>query len=335
MTSRAGIGIYMAVLLAVGVVEIGVLLNGGLIGFGDDEAPAGERIVVEASFGKNSSDLFLVDVDGGKRKQLTDDEQVDTFPVLSPDGSMVAFNRGTPDLDGNRTDEWGIYVINVDGTGLRQVADDGERPAWSPDSRQIAFQRDVGSPDGAILVVNVDGTGLRKLAHNGVSPAFSPDGAKVAFHRLEPGSLRTEIYVIDADGTGLRKLAIGGVSPAWSPDSRKIAYELMPDRGGGLELINIDGTGLRKVADDGEFPTWSPDSRRIAFDARDPDADQPAIYVMDTNGMKARKLRKDGTRPAWSPNGQRIVFFRASLASPREPELHVINTDGSGFRRLA
>jgi Tol biopolymer transport system component len=333
MTSRSRIGIYMAVLLGVGALEIGVLLNGGLVGCGGARTPAGERIVVEASFGKHSSDLFLYDVDGGKRKQLTDDEQVDEFPVLSPDGSMVAFNRGTPDLDGNQTDEWGIYVVNVDGTGLRQVADDGKRPAWSPDGSRIAFQRDDGSPDGAIFVVNVDGTGLRKLAVRGVSPAWSPDGRMVAFHRLDSG-LRTTVSVIGADGTGLRELAAGGVSPAWSPDGLKIAYEVMPDRGGGLEIVNVDGTDVQKVASDGEFPTWSPDSRRLAFDGRDPDADQPAIYVIDTNRMETRKLLKDGTRPAWSPNGQRIVFYRASLAAPREPELHVINTDGSGHRRL-
>jgi Tol biopolymer transport system component len=333
MTGRARIGVYVAVLLGVAALEIAFVLNGGIGGCGRSRATAGERIVVEASFGEHESDLFLFDIDGGKHRQLTDDPLVDTFPTLSPDGSTVAFNRGKPDLDSLHSDEWGIYLINVDGTGLRLIAEDGERPAWSPDSSKIVFQRDVGSPAGGLYVVNVDGTGLRKLAHHGVSPAWSPDGRRVAFHRLDPGSLDTKIYVVGADGTDLRQLAVGGVAPAWSPDSHRIAFELITDRGG-LHVINVDGTGQHRVSNQGEFPSWSPDNRRIAFDGPDAEAGQPAIYVMDANGTKVRKLLQDGTRPAWSPSGLRIVFFRVSLASPLTPELHVINTDGSGHRRL-
>jgi len=29
----------------------------------------------------------------------------------------------------------GIYVVNIDGTGLKRIAPDGFNPEWSPDSK--------------------------------------------------------------------------------------------------------------------------------------------------------------------------------------------------------
>lgn len=92
--------------------------------------------------------------------------------VWSPDGSQLAFWMAN-DSDRNAQ----IYVINANGTGLRQITHEGENlwPTWSPDGSQIAFVR-----DGVLHTVAPDGTGLQ--AFKGVMP----DGA-IAWNPLATG----------------------------------------------------------------------------------------------------------------------------------------------------
>lgn len=80
--------------------------------------------------------------------------------VWSPDGSQLAFWMADDD-DRNAQ----IFVINADGTGLRQVTHEGENhwPTWSPDGSRIAFVR-----DGALYTMASDGTDVQRV--EGVSP---------------------------------------------------------------------------------------------------------------------------------------------------------------------
>ncbi|MCH8346287.1 MAG: PD40 domain-containing protein, partial [Chloroflexi bacterium] len=177
----------------------------------------------------------------------------DREPAWSPDGSKIAFSS-----DRDRNNE--IYVINADGTGLKNLTnspDSDTRPVWSPDGSKIAF---VG---GGIYVVNADGTGLTNLTTyspgaNG-SPVWSPDGSRIAFLSDRGGS--REIYVMNADGTGLVRLHNAWTEPpTWSPDGTAVAFV----SAGGIYLMSADGTdlfrlptGVLGVGKDWA-PAWSP-----------------------------------------------------------------------------
>lgn len=52
------------------------------------------------------------------------------YPAVSPDGKKIAFARDIPE---------GIWVVNSNGTGLRQLDKGGSWPAWSPDGKYLAF----------------------------------------------------------------------------------------------------------------------------------------------------------------------------------------------------
>ena len=67
------------------------------------------------------------------------------------------------------------------------------------------------------------------------------------------------------------------------------------------------------------------------------------IYVMNADGSRQRRLTHGHVHfsVAWSPDGQKMLFERMDTRHPRGPvpgegpeELHVMNADGSGQRRL-
>jgi Tol biopolymer transport system component len=123
-------------------------------------------------------DLYLMNADGSRLRNLTSGVGRESDPAWSPEGAPggrpIAF---VSDRDGN--DE--IYVMAVsDGTGtddgaltrLTHDAGDDLHPAWSPDGACIAF---LSRRDGAygVYLVKPDGSGLWKLA-DGASLSRGP-----------------------------------------------------------------------------------------------------------------------------------------------------------------
>jgi Tol biopolymer transport system component len=72
-----------------------------------------------------------------KVRRLTDNDRHDMAPSFSPDGKSLAFQRFTPPPRGEYPVPPGdIYLINVDGSGERNLTDSEENefaPAWAPE----------------------------------------------------------------------------------------------------------------------------------------------------------------------------------------------------------
>ena len=91
--------------------------------------------------------------------------RLDSSISWSPDGTRILFSIG----DGDRGGSGRIYVVNPDGSGLREITR-GFYPAWSPDGSRIAFLgppkelRPPYRPSGVILTtIAPDGTDRRVL----------------------------------------------------------------------------------------------------------------------------------------------------------------------------
>lgn len=119
---------------------------------------SGERLVFRGCIGP-SCGLYVTDsvYDGTGITHLTQ-ETTDTNPEASPDGKKVAFMSLR---DGN----WEIYVMNMDGSGVMRLTNDGASdglPIWSPDGQAIAFASDRDG-EWAIWAMNPDGSNQRML----------------------------------------------------------------------------------------------------------------------------------------------------------------------------
>ena len=291
--------------------------------------------------------IYLANPDGGAARRLVEipagspaielapvqalgsDSSVHIGPALrwSPDGTRIAFRLyGEPPFG----DSPGIYVVNRDGSGLRQVAETAvANPsndwhynstistfAWSPDSTRIAFI----SPD--YVAAEATGTG-----------AFA-NGA---------------LYVVDVASGTVAKLsgeddytdgASGSLS--WSPDGTRIAFgrtvdvDRAAERKSMLVVINADGSDERQIVVPTNIPThlgrvsWSPDGSTIAFvqEVFDSGEDMWTVELVNPDGTDQRTLGGAGMAGCclhgafgglltWSRDGTRIV-----------------NDAGNGFARI-
>ena len=78
----------------------------------------------------------------------------------------------------------------------------GRAPVWSPDSKQIAFESDRGSPEGhyAVFIMGRDGTGLMQVtdyAMDATHPVWSRDGRHMVFAAGDPAKKVSTITTID------------------------------------------------------------------------------------------------------------------------------------------
>src|SRR5512136_2732217 len=112
-------------------------------------APRQETIVFQISSGGT---IYVVNPDGSHLRALT----TGMDPALSPDGKTIAFTRWQGQTNGVLGSLW---VINVDGTGERQVmgfASQDKSPTWSADGKQIvvSFQQGGQVDDTWMCIVN-------------------------------------------------------------------------------------------------------------------------------------------------------------------------------------
>jgi TolB protein len=88
----------------------------GLVSYNPDWSPDGEWVTFVGQSGSSlgSAAIYVVRADDSELRQLVEAPEGVFGPRWSPDGRTIMFRRGW-------TDHVGIFVINIDGTGPRQL----------------------------------------------------------------------------------------------------------------------------------------------------------------------------------------------------------------------
>ena len=151
-------------------------------------SPDGKRIafISNKNPGDNSQ-IYVIDIDGRHRTQLTDDFVRKRLPAWSPDGKRIAYT-------GNNV----IWVVDSDGENLRQLTDrvTEAHPTWSPDSESIAFiswgRRDLGIR--GIYTVNVTDGAVDALLREPDFWSYQPDWLYSGVTSVSPEGSRITMW---------------------------------------------------------------------------------------------------------------------------------------------
>jgi len=251
----------------------------------------------------------------GSRAQLTTDPS-DRDPQVSPNGRLVVFSRAVQTVPDRFTPR--IFVVGIDGSGLRQLTDGGSAEADS-------------------------------------QPTFDASGTRVFFVRInseEPGQGR-DIYSIGLDGSGLTRVTSGPADdnyPAASPSGRQIAFVRVNyppgiPQGSAPHIYSVRPNGSRLRDLTPRLPTadpwdldFSPSGRVIAF-ATEGNQLRGDIFTLRSNGGPIRRLTNRGhgkrifprpygyTNPAFSPTGDSLLAVARSGTSPRLARIRLADPD--------
>jgi acylaminoacyl-peptidase len=227
------------------------------------------------------SELYEVSLDSGEVRQLTDRRGPDFHPVISPDGTRLAWLGFDDRRQGYQITR--LYVGRRDGGEPRAVAAEFDRdvsdPVWADDGRGLYFLYDehgrtkVGfvSLDGSVATL-ADDVGGTNLGRPYASGSFSYAGSAIAFTQTAAGTPADVAIVPAARESGAAGRDGGSAGRSEDP----------PRKAERLSRLNEDLLGHKRLAEVEEL--WfesSHDQRKVqAWIVKPPGFDSAKKYPL-------------------------------------------------------
>ena len=318
-------------------------------------SPDGKRVAYAVTrrdgAGRPSSEAWIRDLATGQEARLGTDATRASAPRWSPDGQWVAFF-------GRVGDSSGVAGAHADGSGIRFIApvsgtnhvlpSMGERVAWSPDGKRLAF---ISSTPGPEEDANGDPMVITRYSYK---PTASEGLTRFDDNR------RLHVFVADLSTRQVKQLTSGNYyehSIQWSPNGQELLFisnhGADPDRVFNYDVfaLNLASGAIRQITNtrNAEYqPVWSPDGRTIAYlgtkrelTSSETTMEDTHVWIMNADGSNRRDLGQaiDNRQraPRWAPDGKSIytvVQVRGSSHLYRVPidgskPMVVIGDEGS------
>ncbi len=184
-----------------------------------------------------NNEIYIVPVEGGKEKNISNNPANDSQPLYSPDGKYVAYRMmRRPGFESDRK-ELVLYerstskLINLTENIDYSVND----VVWSPDSKSLYFNAD-DKGNVSIFKVNISDKKVISILTHGWNSrlAITPDGRTLIITR-ETANMPEEIFRVGSDGKNLKQIT-------FINKERLAQLEMNP-----LENFWFEGAGGTKV----------------------------------------------------------------------------------------
>ena len=201
--------------------------------------------------------IWVMNDDGGNKRQLTFDAYDNSSPSISPDGRYIFFAS-------LRNGASTIWRMNADGSNPKQLTFGGNEfdPRCMPDGKQVSFTSYTTESAFALRKVPVEGGAPEPLSQGDLRGGIvSPDGGYVACllteGRSSPSVKPTRLAVISLTDGAIRTL--GPINPTkensgngllrWTPDSSGVVYADSRDGHCNLWVQPLTGRPPRRLTD--------------------------------------------------------------------------------------
>lgn len=212
-----------------------------------------------------------------------------------------------------------VCIINPDGTGFKQLTDDGVsyRAEWSLDGQKIAFLSSP-APTVNLYVMNADGSDKQKMISNQRDIHdfdWSPDGTAIlAYVKTRDRREPDETWLVTiSDGGSIKRMGSSKWARGWNHWAAQGATVLNPNR----RLIDALPEGVA-------WPEWSPNNKYLAFIHEGILGIADLAIVGMPEDWRTSKLEPPCNRMGdWTLDSSKILFFAAGNVGS-------INFDGTG-----
>lgn len=285
----------------------------------------------------NFSYLNIMPVLGGTPRQLIRD--IDTPPTFSPDGKLIAFERG--DVEQNKIE---VHVSAPDGTGDRLITKLDvtpfalNAPSWSPDGKMLVISAVYPTPvlHSVILAIPAKGGKSQEIFSTTDwlgRPVWLPDGGNLLITRLDAAQLRSQIWSISYPGgkaqrftndlssyePGLQLTRDGGILAA--VETRHLSALLVATPGDSSKLQQIT-SGDSSLVD----VVGLPDGRMLA---RSTNGD---LFTVSLDGERSIFLADARSNRTMKVCGGQYVLFESIRGGTSD--VWRVDLDGSNLKQL-
>lgn len=207
-----------------------------------------------------------------------------------------------------------LYVINIDGTGLRNLAAGVIDPVVSPNGQQVAFTRWDGAEFGVLYTLDIE-TGNERAIVGDIrqpkSPTWSPDGQQLLIS-FQHGGLRDPQRECRTFGPGERvtipeNAVIDWVRTVPKNGEGKICFTRREDLQWYLRQVNVSTGQFEDLPSDQYAfnPAWDPENPwRVIYDG------EQGLMQLDLVNDQQLPVTEDirDTGPVFSPDGQILAL---------------------------
>jgi eukaryotic-like serine/threonine-protein kinase len=239
------------------------------------------------------ANLWVVNTDSGGLRQITferDPKVAVGVPMWSPNGHTIAFVYSR----GNQGWTFGVWLVDSDGSNLRNVANPGLGPAWSQDGRWVYYSTWSGpaATEVALKKVPVEGGPAVTVRAERLRNVIGLHGTTLYYAVERPlvdGTPEFEIRAATPENAPFRVLARIPASrgpiwqiinPALSPDGKWLAQALTDGFTTNLWALSTTTGEWSQITDFGDRATfiarrvsWSSDGRSILAAVAEGDSD--------------------------------------------------------------